>query len=131
MFFKQWYETPQGEARLLLERELLASEFPNLTMDFDTSNNVVVEGPVGPTANILSSYWVRIVYSRTYGTGRRPKVYLPFEALPAGLHHVHSDGELCIENGDFTSEHDILDTLTWTLGWLVLYEHYKATGQDW
>jgi hypothetical protein len=127
----QWYEETQGHNRLMLEKELLAREYPGFQWKLDDNGNLCCIGYIGPNDTLRKSYLVVCVFPYNYGYGNRIKVYTPYEDYPSGTPHRYSDNELCLEHSDFHHKMDVLDTLAWTVAWLALFEGFCETGRTW
>lgn len=129
-----WYETEKGWNRMLLERELLEKDFPQMQMGETPDKKIVVCGYIGPGNELSRAYWVEAAYPYNYGNGNSIDVYLPEEDLPSDTPHVYSisEGHICITHGrDWKPDCTISDALGWIRAWLQLYEEFRRTGATW
>ena len=129
-----WYETEKGWNRMLLERELLDKDFPQMEMGETVNKEIVVRGYIGPGDRLSEAYYVEAVYPYNYGNGNDIQVYVPDEDFPSSTPHMYpplSERHICIHNGDWDRNCTISDALGWARGWLELYEEFRRTGARW
>ncbi len=126
------YFTPEGERRIMKERDLLAQSYPQFMLDIEPDGLLHARGSLGPTETLRGVYHLLIAIPPTFGRGGSPRVYLLHPELRPGAPHVFQDGSLCLDhNQAFTSRSTLLTLLGWVSVWLVLYEGWMETGVAW
>jgi hypothetical protein len=128
-----WPETEKGYNRLLLESELLANDFPQMSIGRTPEGEVVVYGELGPGGGLSRNYYIEALYPHNYGNGNPIDVYLPEEEFPWDTPHLYSisKGHICIHHGNWDRNCTISDAFGWTRAWLQLYEEFRTTGARW
>jgi len=126
----QWYETDEGEKRLILEIKLLQIDFPQLKLDFlYKDGTAIVSGWIFPNDMLRERHYIEARYPYYYGNGSRIKVYAPYEYFPPYTPHRYPDGELCLQHNDFNAIDNITTVIGWASQWFVLFESFKVSGK--
>ena len=124
-----WYEEPAGYSRLILERRLLACDYPQMAMTQCPDGVIRVSGYLQPEY-CCRRYFTVAEYPDSYPYGRIA-VMLPNDTVAPGTPHFYCDNSLCVEHGDFWPDDTMCTVLGWTAEWLTLYEDFLRTRRTW
>ena len=129
---KQWYETPEGMARLNYESMFIEEDYPNMQVQCCDDGYIRASGFLGPSNLSLRTMFIVAEFPATFPMGR-PRVYAPDEVFPSNTPHIYpsSDYELCVEHGNFSPNDTMSTVLGWTLEWIALYDEFCNTEARW
>jgi len=128
----QWYETTQGQQRLLWENNFLQEDFPQIEVEQCEDGYIRASGVLGPSNLSPRTMFVVGEFPSNYPS-THPRVFAPHEQFPSGTPHIYpcTECELCLDHGDFTPDDTMATVFGWAIQWIAVYDSFRNTGQRW
>ena len=124
-----WYLQPKWRNRLLVETELMRERFPLFAPIRTTNDALVWRGILRPTRT-GKGYVVAVELPANYPYAA-PILRVEQPALQPGSPHRYANGSLCIHRQSWEpTRGTIASVVPLAAAWLVAYEHWLRTGED-
>ncbi|HEY1297513.1 MAG TPA: hypothetical protein VGJ60_30905 [Chloroflexota bacterium] len=140
----KWYETSDGRARLLLEKQIMAARFPDFQLSLIHSPALGPGSRLGWQGTLTTPrgnrYVVHVIYPEAF-PDEPARVYPIQPSIKlvdkdgVRLVHQYSDGRMCLFDPNertFTPSTSAATVTAVAAAWLFCYEHWTASGgREW
>ena len=127
----EWLCNPKAREFFRRECELMAERYPQFRPALSTCEPGAIAWRGLLCTNLGGRHVIEAVNAPSY-PHVEPAVFVVEPALRAGAPHLYSGGRLCLHAGRWTPfRSTAAAVISATAEWLLLYDHWLATGEVW
>jgi hypothetical protein len=126
-----WWKRPRNAAFFQCEREVMARQFPEFVVAASRKKpgTLAWQGVLG--TNYGNQYAVEIIHKPSYPNSE-PWVWVLAPKTSPLSPHLYPDGSLCLHVKSWKPfRSTAASTVVATAQWLLLHDHWRATGERW